>query len=71
MKDIDNDGFVDILISGKYFKNNGDKTFTELTNPFGFNQTFAFGDFNEDGFLDMIAGYGNGFNSPSFTNDKL
>jgi len=39
MKDMDNDGSVDILISGKYFKNIGDKSFTELTNPFGFNQT--------------------------------
>jgi len=71
MKDMDNDGFVDILTSGKYFKNNGDKTFTEVTNPFGSNHTFAFGDINEDGFIDAIIGYGSGYNSPGATDDKL
>lgn len=71
MKDMDNDGFVDLLVSGKYFHNNGDRTFTEMTNPFGSNHTMAIGDVNEDGFLDMIAGYGLGYNSPGFTDDKL
>lgn len=71
MRDMDNDGFIDLLISGRYFENNGDKTFTEKQNPFGSNHTMAVGDLNEDGFIDMIAGYGFGFNSPSNTADKL
>lgn len=71
MKDMDNDGFIDILTSGKYFRNNGDKTFTEVTNPFGSNHTFAFGDINEDGFIDAIIGYGSGYNSPGTMDDKL
>lgn len=71
MRDMDNDGFVDLLVSGRYFENNGDKTFTEKVNPFGNNHTMAVGDLNEDGFVDMIAGYGFGYNSPSNTADKL
>lgn len=71
MRDMDNDGFVDLLISRKYFKNNGDKTFTEMPSPFGNYHTMALGDLNEDGYIDMVAGYGFGFNSPSNTADKL
>lgn len=71
MKDMDNDGFVDLLISGRYFQNDGDKTFTEISSPFGSYHTMAIGDLNEDGFLDMVAGYGFGYNSPSNTADKL
>ena len=67
MKDFDNDGFVDILVSGgdgKIFLNDGDKTFTEIDSIPDLN-SFAIGDLNADGFLDIFGGYGSGFNNPS------
>ncbi len=75
MKDYDNDGFVDILVTGtngQMFFNNGDKTFTET--PVGFQEgmnSFAVGDLNNDGFEDIFAGYGTGFNGSTGEPDKL
>ena len=37
MEDFDNDGYVDLVYSGgthRYYKNNGDKTFTHIPNTF-------------------------------------
>jgi hypothetical protein len=71
LRDFDNDGFADLLITGSeehLFWNNGNKTFTAATGtPFDNNtmHTVGVGDLNDDGFLDMVAGYGSGFNSPS------
>ena len=53
LRDFDNDGFQDILVSGDrldYYHNNGDKTFTKTT-PFGnvVFGSFALGDLNRDG----------------------
>lgn len=61
-RDFDNDGFVDILVAGtKHYllRNNGDKTFSVVDNLFDNNQieSFAVGDLNHDGFLDIYAGY--------------
>lgn len=82
MADFDNDGFVDILISGssnnpsaaRLFRNNGNNTFSPVTTAFPANgtlQSFGIGDLNHDGRLDIYAGYANGYNSPSSTNDIL
>lgn len=79
MKDFDNDTFVDIFITSrggdhKLFRNNGDKTFTEVTSPFPTNnriQTAAVGDLNNDGFIDVIAAFGSNYNSPSFSKSDI
>lgn len=78
MADFDNDGYVDIMITGssstpRIFHNNHDKTFTLLTDPFnGANmQSFAVGDLNHDGRMDIYAGYATGYTSPSNTNDVI
>ena len=80
LKDFDNDTFVDIFITSrggdhKLFRNNGDKTFTRVASPFPTTyriQTAAAGDLNNDGVIDIIAGFGSGYNGPSGTrSDKL
>ncbi len=76
MRDFDNDGFVDILVSGSVdhlFMNNGDLSFTEVTGVFGDNEihSYALGDLNADGFVDVYAGYAGIFNNPSNTDDVL
>lgn len=66
--DFNNDGYTDILITtiGRdlLFKNNGDGTFTEVGKSAGLSQSIswhtgsAFGDFDNDGWLDLyITGY--------------
>jgi hypothetical protein len=66
MEDMDNDGFLDVLTGSAehFFKGNGDGTFTEINNLFPASKdilSFAFGDFNADGFQDVYAGYGDGY----------
>ena len=75
-RDFNNDGFVDLLVSGTahfLFYNNGDRTFTETPNPFNSNdiESFALGDLNQDGFIDVYAGYAQLFNTPSTIQDRL
>ena len=76
MTDFDNDGFVDVVMGGgvhAYFHNNGDGTFTQMT-VFAAGDTmhsFAVGDVNRDGFADLYASYGNGYNSPDNGNDDI
>lgn len=75
-RDFDNDGFVDLLFSGNQhhiFLNNGDKSFAHQDNPFTDTQieSFAIGDLNQDGFLDVYAGYAYFFTDPSQRPDKL
>lgn len=70
MQDFDNDGYLDILIAGTewlYFHNNGNMTFTRRTGVFANNGmvSFATGDLNHDGFVDVFASYGDIYQSPS------
>lgn len=78
MADFDNDGYVDILISGGveyFFKNNGNKTFARITNMFPSPKAmhgFATGDLNNDGFVDVFANYGSSYITPDSNNpDRL
>jgi hypothetical protein len=75
-RDFDNDGYIDILVAGTFhylFRNNGNKTFTQIANPFNFNQmeSFAIGDLNSDGFPDVYGGYAEIYTNPSTIPDVL
>src|SRR5690606_26852946 len=72
-RDMDNDGFLDVLIAGGsefYYKGHGDGTFTPVSGLFPSTKamhSFAIGDLNNDGFEDVYANYGNSYVSPSGT----
>lgn len=74
--DFDNDGDLDILLSGtstELWQNLGDLKFEKLEIS-SFNPPFsscATGDFNNDGNLDIYAIYADLLNAPSNKNDKL
>ena len=76
MRDFDNDGWVDVLVAGstaQLFLNNRDNTFTEVGGAFatGGMQSYALGDLNNDGYVDVFGGYASGFNNPSNVQDKV
>lgn len=75
-RDFDNDGWVDILVAGTaqyLFRNNGDNTFSEVEGLFNSNQmeSFAVGDLNHDGKLDIYGGYAEVYTTPSNIPDVL
>ncbi|MCF8258669.1 MAG: FG-GAP-like repeat-containing protein [Flavobacteriales bacterium] len=75
MRDFDNDGFVDIIVTGnghRFYHNNGDRTFTQVNGLFESNlHSFAIGDLNHDGFLDIYGSYGTSYTTPSSTPNAL
>lgn len=76
MRDFDNDGFVDIMIAGgehELYRNNGDKTFTLVDGLFNDNdmESYAIGDLNSDGYLDIYGGYAEIYTNPSNIDDVL
>jgi hypothetical protein len=83
MEDFDNDGLLDILVTNtvngghRLFWNLGDMEFDHLTGRFPSGMapihSAAVGDFNHDGFMDIIAGHGGGYNTPhpSIADDLL
>lgn len=77
MVDFDNDGFLDIIYSGglhRYYRNNGNATFTHIPNTFPYSDTmhsFGIGDFNQDGFADVYASYGNSYVSSDSNNPDI
>ena len=73
-EDFDNDGFVDIFITGsnsRYFHNNGDNTFTKVEGLFNNSnmESFAMGDLNHDGKIDIYASYANIYTTPTNVDD--
>ena len=76
LRDFDNNGYLDILISGdKSFIiwNKGSNQYTVEEKPFGRGDihSFAIGDFNDDGFLDIYTSYGEGLNQYSNYKDLI
>ncbi|HZW62903.1 MAG TPA: FG-GAP-like repeat-containing protein [Flavobacteriaceae bacterium] len=66
--DFDNDGYLDIVSGGNILHNNGDMTFTLMSNVF--TGTGSYGDLNNDGFIDARRGanlYLNNGNSNNWT----
>lgn len=74
MRDFDNDGYNDLIVSGMtkaaFYRNNGNRTFTETNLPLLFTnidkplRSFAVGDLNHDGFLDLYTSYYYGNTDP-------
>lgn len=76
MEDFDNDGYVDLLITGstsRFYRNNGNKTFTKMEGLFNTNnmESFAIGDLNHDGRTDIYASYATIYTNPSSVNDAI
>jgi len=74
--DFDNDGFVDIISTAsgaRFYHNDGDGTFTKLDTELNNNtlHSYALGDLNGDGFVDIYGSYGTVYTNPSSIDDVL
>jgi PKD repeat protein len=80
--DYDKDGYLDILMTGminsipisKIFRNNGDNSFTEQTGLLltgVFNSSAVWGDYNNDGFLDILLSGMTGVNPNQYIIAKI
>lgn len=76
-RDFDNDGWLDIIVAGTrhhLYRNNGDGTFTDFgLEAFGTQQmeSYAVGDLNHDGKLDVYGGYAQVYTTPSNIPDVI
>ncbi len=79
-EDFDSDGFIDLLVTGRngehrLYMNQGDSTFVPEANPFPTGgpgvQSAVVGDFNNDGHMDVLAGFATGYNNPSNNPDRI
>lgn len=75
-RDFDNDGWLDIIVSGTQdhiFRNNGNLTFSNVNGLFNSDEieSFAIGDLNHDGRLDIYAGYAEVYTTPSNKPDAV
>ena len=56
--DFDGDGWIDLYVAGRLFHNNGNLTFTDITDAVGlpgaFDEGAKFLDWNNDGWLDLV-----------------
>ncbi|MFL5754380.1 MAG: FG-GAP-like repeat-containing protein [Bacteroidia bacterium] len=76
-EDLDNDAFVDLIITGdndhRIYHNNGNGTFSDVTPAnltAGSNLlSFATGDLNHDGRIDIYGSYGTTYNNPGTQDD--
>ena len=77
--DYDNDGFLDLFVPNEYgnksflYRNDGDGTFTRVTegpvvNEIGESLAAAWGDYDNDGFLDLFVANGRGASGNNHTN---
>jgi hypothetical protein len=76
MEDFDNDGLIDIMVSGsahRLYRNMGGSTFSLVTGIFDNNNmlSFATGDLNHDGFIDLYSSYGRIYVTPSGSTDDV
>ncbi|MBL7924235.1 MAG: VCBS repeat-containing protein [Bacteroidia bacterium] len=76
MEDFDNDGFVDLFITGsnsRYYHNNGNKTFTRVDGLFNADrmESFAVGDLNHDGLIDIYGSYATIYTNPTTIDDVI
>lgn len=77
--DFDNNSFLDLLVTSTgnrhvLLLNEGNLVFTNQSDSLASPrriQTASIGDLNNDGFLDIMAGFANSYNQPSSHNDQL